>query len=99
LDDPVISDAEYDELMRELRVLEEEHPELRSSDSPTQQVGSEAQDELGLVDHPSPMLSLKAVYDEEDVWSFDQSCREESGLEAVEYVAEPKYDGLAIELI
>jgi DNA ligase (NAD+) len=99
LDDPVISDAEYDDLMEKLRTLEAKFPELQSPDSPTQQVGGEPREELGLVDHPSPMLSLKAVYDEEDVRSFDENCREELGLETVEYVAEPKYDGLAVELI
>jgi DNA ligase (NAD+) len=99
LDDPVISDREYDELMQDLHVLEEEYPAVRSPDSPTQQVGGEPRDELGLVDHPSPMLSLKAVYDEDDVRSFDETCRAELSLETVEYVAEPKYDGLAIELI
>jgi DNA ligase (NAD+) len=99
LDDPVISDAEYDELMEKLSTLESKFPELQSPDSPTQQVGGEPREELGLVDHPSPMLSLKAVYDEEDVRNFDENCRGELGLETVEYVAEPKYDGLAVELI
>jgi DNA ligase (NAD+) len=99
LDDPVISDAEYDELMEKLSTLESKFPELQSPDSPTQQVGGEPREELGLVDHPSPMLSLKAVYDEEDVRDFDENCRGELGLETVEYVAEPKYDGLAVELI
>ena len=99
LDDPAISDAEYDELLADLQALERKFPDLRSPDSPTQQVGGEPRDELGLVDHPSPMLSLKAVYDEEDVRSFDETCREELDLEIVEYIAEPKYDGLAIELV
>jgi len=99
LDDPVISDAEYDELMRQLEALEEEYPDLRTPDSPTQQVGGEPRDELGLADHPSPMLSLKAVYKEGDVRSFDKTCRDELGVDEVEYVAEPKYDGLAVELI
>lgn len=99
LDDPVISDREFDELMQDLHVLEEEYSAVRSPDSPTQQVGGEPRDELGLVDHPSPMMSLKAVYDEDDVRSFDETCRAELSLETVEYVAEPKYDGLAIELI
>ncbi len=99
LDDPVISDAEYDALMRQLQELEAKFPDLQSSDSPTQQVGGEPRDELGLVDHPAPMLSLKAVYDEEDVRSFGQTCREELGERQVAYVAEPKYDGLAVELV
>jgi DNA ligase (NAD+) len=99
LDDPVISDAEYDALMQDLEDLESRFPELQSPDSPTQQVGGEPRDELGLVDHPLPMLSLKAVYDEAGVRSFDQNCRDELGRDDVEYVAEPKYDGLAVELI
>jgi DNA ligase (NAD+) len=99
LDAPVISDAEYDKLMQQLQVLEEKFPDLRSPDSPTQQVGGEPREELGLVEHPSPMLSLKAVYDAGDVRDFDQTCREDLDVDGVEYVAEPKYDGLAVELI
>ena len=99
LDDPVMSDAEYDELVHQLEELEEEYPDLKKPDSPTQQVGGEARDELGLADHPSPMLSLKAVYDEDDVRKFDEICREDLGTDGVTYVAEPKYDGLAVELI
>ncbi len=99
LDDPVVSDAEYDELIDKLKTLEEQFPELQSPDSPTQQVGGEPRDELGLVDHPSPMLSLRAVYDENEVRHFDETCRRELGEDIIEYVAEPKYDGLAVELI
>jgi DNA ligase (NAD+) len=99
LDDPVISDADYDQLMQDLQALEERFPDLQTPDSPTQQVGGEPREELGLVDHPSPMLSLKAVYDEDDVRHFDETCRQELDRETVEYVAEPKYDGLAIELV
>ena len=98
LDDPVISDKEYDELMGNLQALEKKYPDLQSQDSPTQQVGGEPRDELGVVDHPSPMLSLKAVYDERDVRDFDRTCRDELGQKSIEYVAEPKYDGLAVEL-
>lgn len=99
LDDPVISDPEYDELMRELEALEEKFPDLTTPDSPTQHIGGEPREELGLAEHPSPMLSLKAVYDEDDVRNFDDSCRDDLGLDSVEYVADPKYDGLAVELI
>jgi DNA ligase (NAD+) len=98
LDSPVISDAEYDKLMRALEALEERFPDLRTPDSPTQHVGGEPQDEFGLAEHPSPMLSLKAVYDEEDVHKFDENCRDDLDVGEVEYVAEPKYDGLAVEL-
>lgn len=99
LDDPVISDQEYDRLLEQLRDLESEYPALRTSDSPTQQVGGEPRDELGTAEHPVPMLSLKAVYEQEDVKNFDSTCREELGRERVNYVAEPKYDGLAVELM
>ncbi len=99
LDDPAISDAEYDRMMQALQALEEKFPDLQTADSPTQQVGGEPQEELGLVDHPSPMLSLKAVYEAEEVRSFDATCRAELDREHVEYVAEPKYDGLAVELV
>lgn len=99
LDDPVISDAEYDKLLRQLETLENKYPGLVTPDSPTQQVGGEPRDELGLVEHAAPMLSLKAVYEAEDVRSFDQTCRDELGADTVTYVAEPKYDGLAVELV
>ncbi len=98
LDDPVISDAEYDALMADLRTLEDEFPGLQSPDSPTQQVGGEPRKELGVVEHPYPMLSLRAV-DKSEVRRWDENCREELGLEALDYAAEPKYDGLAIELL
>ncbi|MFP3895990.1 MAG: NAD-dependent DNA ligase LigA [Anaerolineales bacterium] len=99
LDDPVISDAEYDELMRQLETLEERFPAIRTDDSPTQQVGGEPRDEIGLTEHPMPMLSLQAVYEGDDVRNFDENCRDELGQEIVDYIAEPKYDGLAVELI
>jgi DNA ligase (NAD+) len=99
LNDPVISDAEYDALMEKLRTLEEKFPKLQSANSPTQKVGGEPRDELGLVEHPSPMLSLKAVYNEEDVRDFDETCRQTLDGGSVRYVAEPKYDGVAVELI
>jgi DNA ligase (NAD+) len=99
LDDPVVADPEYDRLLETLKRLENEFPDLVTEDSPTQQVGGEPRDELGTVEHPVPMLSLKAVYEEDAVRNFDQNCREELGQEQVRYSAEPKYDGLAVELI
>lgn len=99
LDDPIISDAEYDQLMVTLKTLEEKFSELRSTDSPTQQVGGEVQQELGSVPHPVSMLSLKTVYAEDEVRNFDENCREKLPDESLDYVAEPKYDGLAVELI
>ncbi len=99
LNDPVISDTEYDALMENLRALEEKFPELQSPNSPTQKVGGEPREELGVVEHPSPMLSLKALYDEADVRDCDETCRQTLNVASVCYVAEPKYDGVAVELI
>ena len=99
LDDPIVSDAEYDRLFQQLQTLEETYPELQTPDSPTHQVGGAVRDELGTAQHPTPMLSLKAVYEEEDVRNFDETCRTELGRESVVYTAEPKFDGLAVELI
>lgn len=98
-DDPVVSDAEYDKLMEQLEKLEEEYQDLKTDDSPTQQVGGEPRDELGLVDHPEPMLSLKSVNEDEDIKSFDETCRKELGKDSTVYICEPKYDGLAVEII
>jgi len=99
VDDPVVSDAEYDRMMQQLQALEEAYPDLQTPDSPTQQVGGEPRDALGTVEHPAPMRSLKAVYEEEDARSFDQTCRTELGVDSVAYTVEPKFDGLAVELI
>ncbi len=97
--DPVISDAEYDELMQTLQALEEKFPDLQTESSPTQRVGAEPQEALGLVDHPKPMLSLQAVYEEADVRRFAETCRDELDQATVEYLAEPKYDGAAVEIL
>ncbi|MFW9920415.1 MAG: NAD-dependent DNA ligase LigA [Candidatus Thorarchaeota archaeon] len=99
LDDPVISDAEYDLLLLDLVTLEERFPELLSASSPTQRVGSEPVSALVKVKHPIPMGSLKTIYNESDIESFDKSCREGLKQKVVEYTAEPKFDGLAVELI
>jgi DNA ligase (NAD+) len=99
LDSPVITDAEYDQLLLTLVELEDKYPELKTSDSPTQKVGAEPREELGLVRHPLPMVSLKTVYEESVVFAFDDSCRSELGVSKVEYIAEPKFDGLSVELI
>ncbi len=97
--DPQISDSEYDSLLQNLQSLEERFPELRSVESPTQRVGGEPREDLGIVDHPVPMLSLEAAYEVDAVRRFDNNCRENLNADRVTYVAEPKYDGLSIELI
>src|SRR5688500_17066696 len=97
-DAPQISDAEYDRLFRELVELEQAHPELATPDSPTQRVGSAPLPEFAEVRHRAPMLSLANAFDEEEVRAFDRRVREGLGVKAVEYAAEPKFDGLAISL-
>lgn len=99
LDDPVITDAEFDQLFEQLQQLEDRFPTLVDSHSPTQRVGAEPQEELGTAVHPSLMLSLQAVYTEEAVRWFDATCRDELQREQIDYVGEPKLDGLAVELI
>ena len=97
-DAPEITDAEYDTLFRELLALEAEHPELQSAASPSARVGAAPLPEFGEVVHREPMLSLSNAFDEEEVASFDRRVREAAGADAVEYAAEPKFDGLAVSL-
>ncbi|MGE0859115.1 MAG: NAD-dependent DNA ligase LigA [Gammaproteobacteria bacterium] len=99
LDDPLISDADYDHLLRELQGLEAEHPDLVTPDSPTQRVGASPAAQFAAVRHPLPMLSLANVFDGEEFADFHRRCAEQLGVEEVEFVAEPKLDGLAISLI
>lgn len=97
LDDPEVSDAEYDRLLRELKALEEQYPDLITPDSPTQRVGATPVSELQEVVHSRPMLSLDNAFADEDVVAFDRRVRERlEDVEQVEYSAEPKLDGLAI---
>src|SRR5919106_2816852 len=97
LDDPEVSDAEYDRLMRELKALEEQYPDLVTPDSPTQRVGATPVSELQEVVHARPMLSLDNAFAEEDLVAFDRRVRERlEDVEQIEYSAEPKLDGLAI---
>ena len=98
LDDPSISDAEYDILFRELQTLEAQYPELLTADSPTQRVGGKPQKAFAEVQHRSAMLSLNNAFSEEDVRAFDARIREALGVAEVEYAVEPKFDGLAITL-
>jgi DNA ligase (NAD+) len=100
LDDPVIPDAEYDRLMRELLDLEAAWPELVTPDSPSQRVGAQPLKEFSQVQHALPMLSLNNAFTDADVVAFDRRVREGLGRpEAViDYAAEPKFDGLAVAL-
>jgi len=99
LDAPVISDAEYDRLLQELQALERQYPELITPDSPTQRVGAAPLKAFIEVRHEVPMLSLDNAFTDEDVQDFDRRIREKLEREKVEYVAEPKLDGLAISLM
>src|SRR5881296_2626515 len=99
LDDPEISDAEYDALFRRLQALEEAHPELRTPDSPTQRVGAAPATEFATVRHRQPMLSLQNAATPEEMAAFDERARKFLGRERIEYVAEPKIDGVAVELV
>jgi DNA ligase (NAD+) len=98
LDDPEISDFEFDKLLQRLRDLELKHPELVTPDSPTQRVGGQPADEFPKVRHPAPMLSLDNTYSVDDLKDFDRRVRELAGRATVEYVAELKLDGLSMAL-
>ena len=98
-DAPEISDADFDELMKALTVLEREHPELVTPDSPTQRVGGRPVEGFDTVEHAAPMLSLDNAYNEAELRAFDERVRKGLGSEAaVPYVAELKIDGLSIAL-
>ncbi|HJX09470.1 MAG TPA: NAD-dependent DNA ligase LigA, partial [Candidatus Binatia bacterium] len=100
LDDPLISDAEYDKLFRRLLELEKQYPELASPDSPTQRVGAPPLDKFNTVQHTLPMLSLSNANDQEEMREFEERIqRFLKTTEAIEYVAEPKIDGVAVELV
>ncbi|MCZ7555883.1 MAG: NAD-dependent DNA ligase LigA [Bacteroidia bacterium] len=98
LAEPEISDEQYDTLMRELVALEEQHPDLRSSDSPTQRVGGGITRDFPTVSHDTPMLSLANSYSEQDIRDFHRRVSESLGIAEVEYHAELKLDGVAISL-
>ncbi len=100
LDEPSITDSEYDGLMQELKALEAEHPDLVTPDSPTQRVGGAPAAQFGAVEHAVPMLSLDNAFTEADVRDFDRRIHERLKRQAeIPYSAEPKLDGLAVSLI
>jgi len=99
LDDPRIPDAEYDRLFRELQALEADYPELASDNSPTRRVGSAAETSFEEITHRLPMLSLDNAFSDEELRDFDRRVRDRLATEnPVEYVCEPKLDGLAVSL-
>ena len=99
LDNPSVSDAEYDRLMQELIALETKYPELKSPLSPSQRVGGQVQDEFKKVTHKRMMLSLANAFNETDLRDFDKKIRDVLGVDKVKYMAEMKIDGLGISLV
>ncbi|MBP6972308.1 MAG: NAD-dependent DNA ligase LigA [Syntrophorhabdus sp.] len=99
LDDPVVSDTEYDRLMTELVALEEDHPEFLSPNSPTQRVGAKPLAEFETVTHTIPMLSLQNAMELDEVAEFDRRIKKLLRINDVDYVMEVKIDGLAVELV
>lgn len=98
LDSPVIADAEYDRLLRELQELEAQYPELITPDSPTQRIGAKPSAAFGEVSHRVPMTSMDNAFDETEVRDWDRRVRQGLNLEAVTYTAEPKFDGTSVSL-
>jgi DNA ligase (NAD+) len=99
LDDPEISDAEFDRLIDELVELERQHPELQTPDSPTQRVGAPPSEKFEKVEHPSPMGSLDKVTTDEQLAKWHEDVVKRLGTSDVSYVTEPKIDGLSINLV
>lgn len=98
LDTPEVSDEQYDAWMRELRALEQAHPELITPDSPTQRVGGKPKEGFAKVAHSRPMLSLDNAYDEAELRDWDRRVQDLADGEKVEYVCELKLDGLSLAL-
>ena len=98
LDNPSVSDAEYDRLMQELILLENNHPDLYSPLSPTQRVGGKVLDEFKKIKHKRMMLSLANAFNDDDLRSFDDKIKEATGLDNIKYVCELKIDGLGMSL-
>ena len=99
MDDPTISDGEYDTILRDLQSLERENPNLVTSDSPTQRVGSHPVSKFGTIKHRIPMLSLANAMNEAELVAFDERMQKGLDQESVTYMAEPKLDGLGVELV
>jgi len=99
LDSPEISDGEYDALMRELLLVEDEYPELKTKDSPTQRVGAPPLKEFPPMTHRLPLLSIDNAMDRDEVMSFHQRVMKWLDNDNIAYCCEPKFDGLAVELV
>jgi DNA ligase (NAD+) len=99
LDNPEISDLDYDKLMRQLKDLEAEHPALLTPDSPTQRVGGKPREGFVKVRHSSPMLSLDNTYNEDELRDWERRVHELTGRQEVDYVCELKLDGMSLALV
>jgi len=99
LDNPSVPDSEYDRLMAELILLENEHPDIASPLSPSQRVGGKVQDDFKKVSHTRMMLSLANAFNEDDLRDFDRKVKEATGLDKVTYMCELKIDGLGMSLV
>ena len=99
LDNPSVSDAEFDRAMNELQLLEATYPDLRTKNSPTQRVGGMVLDQFRKIPHKRLMLSLGNVYNEDDVRDFDRKVREALHKDVIDYVGEVKIDGLGMSLV
>ena len=99
LDNPAVSDGEYDILLRELEILETKNPSLITSDSPTQRVGTSPISEFGTIKHSIPMLSLANAMNQDELVTFNQRIQKGLEKDSITYVAEPKLDGLGVELV
>ena len=98
LNEPIISDAEFDKLFRELEALEQHYPQIITPDSPTQRIGAVPLTAFSQIIHRTPMLSLGNAFEAAEVEAFDRRVRQTLGVDCVEYVVEPKFDGLAVSL-
>src|SRR5690349_13897237 len=99
LNDPLVSDFEFDQLYKALEHLETEHPGLITSDSPTQRVATSLTKDFPTAQHLVPMLSLENSYNADDLVDWDRKAKELTGLNTIEYCIEPKFDGASISLI
>ena len=103
LDEPVVDDAEYDRLMRELQALEGKWPKFIQPDTPSQRVGGEALKYFKQIKHEEPMLSLNNAFTDEEVFEFDRRVQDELKKKNIlffgDYICEPKLDGVAISLL
>ncbi|MFQ5546556.1 MAG: NAD-dependent DNA ligase LigA, partial [Acidiferrobacterales bacterium] len=99
LDSPEVPDAEYDRLFNELLSIEDSHPDLITPDSPTQRVGATPLEEFSKVKHDVPMLSLSNAFSDQEIQDFDRRVRDRVDGALIEYVVEPKMDGVAVSLL